>query len=153
METKNITLSTALKLKKATASELKAVKQKIIQNNSILKNNEYDYSFEDLATDFLKLKEKLINIKTKIRNANGPISETLVKIEEEKDTLAFYINLRENTKDKWNSSYGDDLIEYKSQKSKKEIDLFIEKYKISIYALQEQIDKHNANTLIEIYFV
>ncbi len=148
-----ISLSTALKVKKRFVSDLKSYKEKILENNSNLKQNKPLYNIEDLFIEYNDLKEKIISLKCKIRKANISIIEPLVKIEEEKDRLVMYKVLREKTKEGFQKSggYGEsEVLEYKAQMSKTEIDKLITNTQKSIFLVQEIIDKHNASVLIEI---
>jgi len=148
-----ITLARALKYKNRLVGKIATVTEIVRTKNSVIKGTEKEVDIRELVALRAKLINNLIDLKTAINKANGPIVETIFAISELKSDIVFwnsvntthgmasqdraYYPATEPTEFEAVFRFGD-AEELKTNTNKK------------IDARQEKIDKHNHSTTINV---
>lgn len=144
----------AIKEKKRLIREIAELNIRIQQNNSILKGNERDYDVEETFEKYLQLKDKLVDLKNKIRSATAPVYPKLHEMEETKDIIQMLKNLDcssgISTRRRSYMDTDEELITYESQFDKKEVDDMISSYVSKVSRLQDEIDEFNYTTEVDV---
>ena len=81
METTQVNLCRALKLKNRIASRLSRLDQKIIEHNSSIKDYS-EYDVRSLYASRMRLAEQLVQLKVDISTANQPIQKQIFEVAE-----------------------------------------------------------------------
>jgi hypothetical protein len=153
----SITLARALKLKNKLAGEIKDLKNKIMSKNVILvgKNTDLEiavnkYDVHKMYVELNDKKNKLVNLKIIINDANREIIHNIFTISELKDTLKFISSL-DTREGLISRGYVESEAQmYFSQIDDNERDLIKKKLQNQIDVIQEEIDQHNHNTKIDV---
>jgi hypothetical protein len=151
-----ISLSKALKIKNRIAGELAKLHIQAATFNSVridlLEGKTLDLNkvWEDLNS----LKHNLIDIKSKIAVATGPISPKLVRMAELKADLAFLASVvvKEGNED-FQIGYGSNAtfktVSWKAYISLAGRDKMVKEFTTQIETLQDEVDEFNAITKID----
>jgi hypothetical protein len=139
-----ITLARALKYKNRLVGKIAAVADTIKRKNSIIKGAEREVDIDDLAALRVKLIKNLVQLKTEINQANGPIISDIFQIAELKSEIVFLNNIDTNH-GKANREYYRDAepIEFKASMRFNEVEALKTAANKEIDSIQEKIDKHN----------
>jgi len=136
----------ALKEKQKLSGEISKLKQRVLNNNSILKGNERDYSVKETMIELLAKENMLIQMKFDIQNANKPIYKDIFRLSELKGRLQFLKSI--NTTNGIKTNYSDESIEYEAELSRTEVDTLIDEIVAQIYKIQDELDMFNHTTNI-----
>jgi hypothetical protein len=139
-----ITLARALKYKNRLVGKIAAVADTIKRKNSIIKGAEREVDIDDLAALRVKLIKNLVQLKTEINQANGPIISDIFQIAELKSEIVFLNNIDTNH-GKANREYYRDAepIEFEASMRFNEVEALKTAANKEIDSIQEKIDKHN----------
>jgi hypothetical protein len=145
-----ITLARALKYKNRLVGKIAAVTETIRTKNSVLILSEKEVDVKELASLRAKLIDNLIDLKTAINQANGPIVRTIFAISELKSEIVF-LNSIDTTHGKSNRDYYRDAepIEFEAVIRFGDVEELKTNTNKKIDAYQEKIDKHNHSTTID----
>jgi len=145
-----ITLARALKYKNRLVGKIAAVADTIKRKNSIIKGAEREVDIDDLAALRVKLIKNLVQLKTEINQANGPIISDIFQIAELKSEIVFLNNIDTNH-GKANREYYRDAepIEFEAVIRFGDVEELKTNTNKKIDAYQEKIDKHNHATVID----
>ena len=153
----SITLARALKIKNKLAGEIKDLKNKMMSKNVILvgKNTNLEmvinkYNVHDMYKELKDKKSKLNNLKIIINDANREIIHNIFAISELKDTLKFISSLDTREGLVSRGYIDNETQEYFSQIDDNERDIIKKELQNQIDVIQEEIDKYNFNTEIDI---
>jgi hypothetical protein len=146
----NITLSKALKIKNRIAKEVKDLQTIIAQNNSYVTGNNPSFNVEDSYKELIVLRKKLGELKIKINSANAGMIEKMVEINELKSHITFLRTIDTKEGQVPASRYGDgNMIDKSVTFNAKQIKDKEKETQKKIDAIQDEIDRFNANTTIE----
>ncbi|MDX2066464.1 MAG: hypothetical protein SFX74_12040 [Fimbriimonadaceae bacterium] len=145
-----ISISKALKLKNRQAQLVQRLQTQLTTHNSRLEGNRVDLDLRQVHTDLLAAIDRLIVIKTAISNANAPVQSLIYRIAELKSLIS--VLRRVDTKE------GRQIVAYMQTEpqefevtfSASDIEAMVGKYEAEIDDLQDQLDRHNSTTQIEI---
>lgn len=147
METTQINLCRALKLKNRLASRLARHDQLIISHNSSVKDYS-EYDVRDLYRIRMLLAEQLVQLKVDISAANQPVQKAIFEVAECKSLCATLSRI--NTKHGPHTSGFEAIQEFSAQYRKQDIDKEVRKVEKEIDRLQDELDQFNFNTQITI---
>lgn len=147
MDTTQVNLCRALKLKNRLASRLSRLDQLIVSHNSSIKDYS-EYDVRELYKSRMLLAEQLVQLKVDISSANQPVQKNIFEVAECK-ALCHMLN-RVNTKHGPQTSGFEAIQEYAAQFRKADIDKQIRKVEKEIDRLQDELDQFNFNTRITI---
>lgn len=147
METTQINLCRALKLKNRLANRLARLDQQIATHNSSIKDYS-EYNVRELYKSRMLLAEQLVQLKVDISSANLPIQKPIFEVAECK-ALCAMLN-RINTQHGPHTSGYDAIQEYAAQFRKPDVDKEIRKVEKEIDRLQDVLDQFNFETRITI---
>jgi len=145
-------LAKALKVKNRLVGEIKVLQQHIVNFNSYDKENPPPYDTEQVLEDLRSASVRLVVLKAKIAAANVPIVSAILEIAEIKGQITMLQGL--DTKEGvTNSTIGfDDKVvrtTYVARIGQVKADNLVKKLTERLDELQEQIDEHNATTIIK----
>ena len=147
-----ISLSKALKTKNRIAGELNKLQQIFSRENSRKEGSTSGIDRELLAQKLEVKREKLIEIKTRIAEANGGIAGVLVRMGELKAKIAFMqtINTTDG-KSMERRGFREEPaeVEFDAFLKQEDVDNFTSEITKEIDTLQDQADTYNATTKIE----
>lgn len=147
METTQINLCRALKLKNRLASRLARFDHLIVTHNSSIKDYS-EYDVRELYKSRMLLAEQLVQLKVDISTANQPMQQKIFEVGECKalcSTLG-----RINTRHGPQTSGFEAIQEYAAQFRKPDVDKEIRKVEKEIDRLQDELDQFNFETRISI---
>lgn len=148
-----ITLAKALKLKNKLVKEAADHLSKVEAHNSYLSTNPPNFDVQAEYKAYRLSLDKLAFLKAEIAKANGPIHIHIVTMAETKGMINHLrsINTRKG-KETVGGGYNQPLrdIEYLASFSDKEIDAIIKEAEKDIESRQEEIDKFNHSTSIDV---
>ena len=147
METTQVNLCRALKLKNRLASRLSRIDQLIVTHNSSVKDYS-EYQVRDLYKSRMLLAEQLVELKVAISAVNQSIQKQIFEVAECK-ALCHMLN-RINTRHGPQSSGYDAIQEYTAQFREADIQKEVRKVEKEIDRLQDQLDQFNFDTRITI---
>lgn len=148
-----ITLARALKYKNRLVGKIAAVTDTIRTKNSVIKGAEREVDINELIILRTKLIDNLLDLKTAINQANGPIIRAIFAISELKSEIVFVnsINTTHGMASQDRAYYPateptefEAVIRFGTVEDRKTVT------NKAIDAYQEQIDKHNHSTNINI---
>ncbi len=147
-----MTLAKALKVRNRVQQKIRHVAGDIQRGNSVLKGAEREDDVSDLMTQYDKLVDYLVNLKSAIFKANEDIQSEIFRLSELKAKVAFLGGI-DTTHGKQVNRYslgGDEVAEFEAVFRKKEIDDLVGRLEQMIDASQEALDHFNHSTLIDI---
>lgn len=140
----------ALKKKNQLIKELGELMQRIHQYNSVESGVERPYSSSKMLEKYSEIGDELIEFKTKIHLANGPVYDKIFRLSELKNMVSKIKNL-DCTEGPANDYYSrrSEVVIYKTS----EIDVvgrdtIVKKLEEEIQQLQDELDEHNYKTHI-----
>ena len=142
-------LTKALKHKKKLIKLAEEQYVRFSKFNSNLVGTEAPYSAEAAFTEWLRLTDELVELKTKIHIANGPIMDKIHRMSELKSIIHRFKNVdtRSGTHREYYSDNGQ-VSEYTAFFDIVKKDTQIHAWECMIEELQEEIESYNANTKI-----
>lgn len=147
--TKKITLARALKEKNRLSRSLRKLNERLVLSNSVLESNEFNYDAQEVLNQIIETQNKLVELKAEIQKANVPIFKKIFRIGEYRSHIDMLrrINTTEGEKEMFS---GEKPIKYKCQFNQFAIDEMVENLEDLIDSIQDEIDKFNHNTYIEV---
>ena len=147
METTQVNLCRALKLKNRIASRLSRLDQKIIEHNSSIKDYS-EYDVRSLYASRMRLAEQLVQLKVDISTANQPIQKQIFEVAECKSLC--HTLTRINTRHGPYSSGYEAVQHFAAQFRKPDVDKEVRKVEKEIDRLQDELDQFNFATTISV---
>lgn len=138
----------ALKLKVQLGKELTELYHLIRTNNSTIVDNPKHYSVIQLMDDAKAKFDELIDLKTKIHLANGPVYDKIFKLSELKVKASMYgsIGCTEGKQTQYNNS---EPVYYQVEINVKDIKSMVKGIEEEIRQIQDELDTFNAITEIQ----
>jgi len=148
-----VTLAKALKMKNQLVKEVADHLNKVKLYNSYLSTNHPNFEAKEEYEAYRRSLAKLIFLKAEIAKANTLIHIHIISIAELKGLISQLreINTREG-KETVNGGYGQAPreVEYMAIYSDKDVDSFVKEAEKEIETRQDEIDKFNHSTSIEV---
>jgi len=138
----------ALKYKKKLASKMNQEFSKVQMYNSVEEGSTRVYDVKESMQNWLRMSEELVELKTKLHLANGPVYGKIFRMSELKSQLS---NLKQLdcVDGKHFDRYGrGEAVVKTAEINVLEKDQMISKIEEEIERLQEELDEHNATTSI-----
>jgi len=142
-----MTLKRALKEKNKLVKELNDLYAKIKTYNSVAEDGEKPYSTKELMLNVDSKLNELIELKTKIHLANGPVYGKIFRMAELKSHVSKLNNL-DCSSGKQKSWGGTEYTNKVSEIKVRDRDYFIKVAETEIEKLQDELDEFNATTNI-----
>jgi hypothetical protein len=140
-------LTKALKHKKKLIKLAEEQYIRFSKFNSTLVGTETPYNAEQAFNEWIRLTDELVELKTKIHIANGPIMNKIHRMSELKNMIHRFRNI--DTKSGMQRDYYDkEAVEYTSFIDVVKKDTQIHAWEGMIEELQEEIEAYNATTKI-----
>lgn len=142
-------LTKALKQKKKLVKQADEFYSRFTNYNSSEVGTILPYNPDEMFKRWLETTEELVNLKTKIHQANVPIAEKIFKLGEIKNIISRLrgVDTKEGkVRDRYSTN--DTAIEYTVYVNLISKDLQIKKYEETLERLQEEIEAFNAITKI-----
>lgn len=153
MAMETITLAQALKLRKRLAQRIGQVDQRVGKNNSIPQGNVRDASPRELLAERGRLVEQLVAVKMAILRGNSGIQEKVLRISEIKGAIALLngLDTKHGQQDLHGVVWGQGTpVVYDAELKQPEVDERVRALEAEIDALQEEIDRYNYTTQIQV---
>jgi hypothetical protein len=148
IETIQINLSRALKLKNRVVHRLAQLDNLIVTYNSTPEDNQ-EYQVDEMYEGRATLMGLLVDLKTAINAANQPIQKLIFELAEYKSLIAMLNKV--NTKNGPSlEGYSGVRVVYVAQIRKSQIDREIKRVEKEIDRIQDELDRYNYKTLITI---
>lgn len=147
-----ITPAKALKLKNSLVKQISTLQMKMELYNSYTVGSETPYNTKNVLTELENKTQELVNLKTALTKANGPIQDKIYKISELKSMVGRLKNISTNAGKSSSRSYGgvSEPIEYKATITTLELEDLVKTKELQIESLQEEIDTFNHTAKIEL---
>lgn len=153
MTMETITLAQALKQRKRLAQRIGQVDQRIGKNNSVPQGNVRDASPRELLAERGRLVDQLVAVKMAVLRGNDGIQEKVLRIAEIKGqiTVLSALDTKHGQQDSpaavWRQ--GPPIV-YDAELKQPEVDEIVRAMEAQIDAIQEEIDRYNYTTRIEV---
>lgn len=152
MATEQVTLAQALKQRKRLAQRIGQIDQRIGKNNSVPQGNVRDASPRELLSERGRLVDQLVAVKMAILRGNDGIQEKVLRIAEIKGeiTLLNGVDTKHGQQEGavvWRQ--GPPIV-YEAEMKQPEVDERVRALEAQIDAIQEEIDRYNYTTRIEV---
>lgn len=148
-----ISLARALKFKKRIESRLHRLEKDIIGHNSIMKDAEREVDVKERYKEHQGVTEMLIRLRVAIWKASLPIQPKILAINELKSRVAMLGRMNTNhgliQQNHWRQPDAPP-VEYQAEFRKADVDRMVSESERKIDELQDEIDRHNANTNIHV---
>lgn len=145
-----VTLNKALKLKNRQVQKLGEIRKLVQTHNVRIAGGKPEFDTHALLQDYLNQSEKLWKLKATINAANAPVQDAIYEMAELKATIGWLRQL-ETKQGLQMQIYGQSApVEYVAQIDAQTLGKKIEVLEARIDALQDELDRFNANTQIEI---
>lgn len=146
-----MTLAKALKLKNRLAQKISDLQMDIMSENSARADADRKISVEDLMKELEEAKKELIKLKMAIFVASTPIRENILKLSELKSDISFLRNINTKEGKVPEGGFGSEReVEYSVVYDKLYVRQTIKDKEKEIDDIQEELDKFNHTTEIEI---
>jgi uncharacterized coiled-coil DUF342 family protein len=152
-----ITLARALTIKNRIVREIRDLMNEASECNVYVAGREPDVSAKTSFDEACELSEKLVQLKAKIEKANTPIREGIFMLGELRGRLSFLKTLNVDTGTYIGGGRGlygmnrmDTDVEYEASISRSEVNERIKSTQNEIDKLQDELNKYNLTTKIEI---
>ena len=136
----------ALSEKNKLARNIHDIQAKISKHNSYIAGNKPIYDIKALITELNSNINALVNIKTKIAQANLQKIDSVYRLSELKSLAAFLKKLVINEGKVRAEGYNFDVNEWESELSHTERDKMVRKIEFEIEDLQMEMDRYNFET-------
>ena len=140
-------INQGLKQKNQLVNEIKQNFEILQKFNSIDENNTRRYSMVDTLSKIETLTDQLVTLKTKIHIANAPVYDKIFKLSELKNNLNL-LKLVPTTEGSHLETYSSVVTTKKVEINILDLNHKIQSYQSLIDKIQDELDVHNANTLI-----
>ena len=143
-----MTLAKALKRKNRLAQKISKFEKEIQRENSVQIDDPGKIKVEDLMKERIAIIQQLVKLKIAIFIASTPMRENILNLSELKSEIVFLQGI--STREGKVSDYGDTLIEYSAAFDKLYIRDRVEICEQKIDAIQDELDKFNHTTEIDV---
>jgi len=143
-----MTLAKALKRKNRLAQKISKFEKEIQRENSVQIDDPRKIKVEDLMKERIAIIQQLVKLKIAIFIASTPMRENILNLSELKSEIVFLQGI--STKEGKVSDYGDTPIEYTAAFDKLYIRDRVEQCEEEIDKIQDELDKFNHTTEIDI---
>lgn len=146
MKKRTVTLAKALKVKNRLVGKITAVKQAIVNYNSVEQTAEKFDTAQALEL-YKQLTAHLINLKDTISRANSSIQKLIYELAEVKGSAVFYATIptRHGT---FTQPYTDEKAVYVAKLRKPDMDTQITVLQARIDEIQDMLDEFNGKTTV-----
>ena len=146
-----ITLAKALKRKNRLIGKIRKTEADIQAFNSRpAEKTEVEVDVSKLDQERQDSVNKLVELKTKIIVANGPIWDQILTLVEIKNEIRFWAGVPTTHGKNFVRGYRDtEVLEYEAQYKKKYVDQRISILESRVDSIQDVLDQHNYKTMIE----
>lgn len=144
-----MTVKQALKQKNLLVKKINEDIRKVHAYNSVDEGNTRPYSTKELLNRIMETNKELVDLKTRIHLANGPVYHKIFELSELKNTVSFLKSVdcsEGKVVDRYTRSQ-EPTIKV-AELSVIERDNLVEGFENRIELLQEELDSHNATTHI-----
>lgn len=144
-----MTVKQALKQKNLLVKKINEDIKKVHAYNSVDEGNTRPYSTKELFNKIIETTKELVDLKTRIHLANGPVYHKIFELSELKNTVSFLKSVdcsEGKVVDRYTRSQ-EPTIKV-AELSVIERDNLVEGFENRIELLQEELDTHNATTHI-----
>ena len=144
-----MTVKQALKQKNLLVKKINEDIRKVHAYNSVDEGNTRPYSTKELFNKIIETTKELVDLKTRIHLANGPVYHKIFELSELKNTVSFLKSVdcsEGKVVDRYTRSQ-EPTIKV-AELSVIERDNLVEGFENRIELLQEELDSHNATTHI-----
>ena len=141
----------ALKYKKKLASKMNQEFSKVQMYNSVEEGSTRVYDVKESMQNWLRMSEELVELKTKLHLANGPVYGKIFRMSELKSQLSNLKSLdcvEGKYSDRYSRMGGETPIIKTAQIGILERDQMVSIIEEEIEKIQEELDEHNATTSI-----
>lgn len=146
-----ITLAKALKLKNRLTKKLVDTRNEVTANNEIMVGNTRSVDVNKRMELAEKVQDAIINLKTAINAANMPITPIILLNAELKGEIVFLNSIpRREGKQVAHSYVENRTIEYESTINTQTISALVTSLEDSLDKNQDEIDRHNHVTMIDV---
>lgn len=145
-----MTLKQALKLKNKLVKQINEEFEKINTYNSIDTENTRPYSIVECINNVGQITNELIDLKTKIHNANKPMHNKIFRLSELKSMVSKYktVDCTEGVATDPYSRRLEKTVVKTSELSILDREILVKKLEQEIEKLQDELDVHNSTTNI-----
>ena len=140
-------ISQALKQKSCLIRDIKRERDRLFKWNTYVVGSTVPYEANQTYQNWLKLKEELIDLKSKIQMANVGIQEQIFRLSERKDTIENLKMLKCSEGEKVTENYSTTTIEISGITLLERDDLIV-KLEKEIDQIQNEIEVYNHKTQI-----
>ena len=149
MTAESITLAQALKRKNRLAQAVGDARQRAAESNSVIKGNTPPFDARAEMAASQAAAESLVRLKAAISRANEPIQEDIYRLAEAKGLVSWLKSLNVN-QGRQAAMYGGESMEYEAQIGAQERAELIAGAEARVDEIQNRLDMHNAQTVIEV---
>lgn len=143
-----VTLAKALKVKNQLTGRIAREQAQVRGYNRVIVENKDRHDVKGKYDNLLKYSADLIELKSAITRANQPIQEYILELAEQKSLLSILQSIP--TDEGLEVTYEGNKIDYFAHLKREFVESEQERVKARIVQLQDLLDKHNAQTEIEI---
>ena len=143
-----MTLAKALKQKNRLAQKISNLQKDIQRENSVRDDDLRKIKVEDLLEELIRKVNELIKLKIAIFVASTPMRESILRLGELKSRIVFLQGI--NTTEGTVSNYGEESAKFTVAFDKLFVREQVEKCETMIDEIQDELDKFNHNTIVEI---
>jgi hypothetical protein len=141
-------IAKALKHKNKIVAELKMLRERIEEYNSILTGNPRPYDITETQAQLMAKVQELVLLKTQLAQANTVIYSKIFELSELKGLAQFYKRLEIKDGLSRDSRYDENLQGYESIFNVKQRDDLVTELETRIEVLQDELDEFNVLTEI-----
>ena len=143
-----MTLAKALKRKNRLTQKISNLQQEIQRENSVRADDPRKIKVEDLMKELDERINELIKLKIVVFIASTPMRENILRLSELKSQITFLQGI--STAEGKINSYGEEPVEYTVVYDKVWVKNIVESCEQKIDDIQEELDKFNHTTSVEI---
>lgn len=143
-------LAYALKAKNRIVKRVNDLHRRIQAHNVVTKGTERPFDLQAAMSDLNKEVEKLIQIKTAISTANAPIQEKIFRLAELRGHVSFLQSISTENPFAYAMYSTGNVVESDAQFGAGDLAKLVEQTEAQIDALQDEIDRFNAVTEIDL---
>jgi hypothetical protein len=138
-------IAKALKQKNKIVAELKMLRERIEEYNSVISGNPRPYDITEIQVQLMTKMQELVSLKTRLAQANTLVYSKIFELSELKGLAKFYKDLE--IKDGLSKDHRyDEAQNYESELKVKQRDELVSELEVRIEILQDELDEFNALT-------
>ena len=142
-----MTIKKALKVKNRLLKELSSEFHKVSKNNTYYGTKKPPYNAAEALTNFIKISDELIDLKTRIHTANMPVFGKIFRLSELKNRVK-NLRLLDFDTNQYYDKQSETYIFETSTISVEERDRLISELENEIDSIQDELDHHNSITTL-----